>query len=133
MFIWKFYYEAYLYFNLQYSMIVYYLLKSYSFKNLSSGTSLVVQWLRIHLPVQGTWFQSLVQEDPTCRGAIKFVSHNYWACVPQLLKPTCLEPVLCNKRSHRNEMPAYRNEEWPPLATTTESLRAATKTQRSQK
>ena len=30
---------------------------------------------------------------------------------PQLLKPTCLEPVLHNKRSHRNEKPVHRNEE----------------------
>ena len=30
---------------------------------------------------------------------------------PQLLKPTCLEPMLRNKRSHRNEKPAHRNEE----------------------
>ena len=26
--------------------------------------SLVVQWLRIHLPMQGTQVQSLVREDP---------------------------------------------------------------------
>ena len=30
---------------------------------------------------------------------------------PQLLKPACLEPVLRNKRSHRNEKPAHLNEE----------------------
>ena len=35
------------------------------------------------------------------------------ACVPQLLEPTCLEPVLRNKRSHRNEKPAHHNEEYP--------------------
>ena len=29
-------------------------------------TSLVVQWLRIRLPMQGTWVQSLAQKDPTC-------------------------------------------------------------------
>ena len=29
---------------------------------------------------------------------------------PQLLKPVCLEPVLRNKRSHRNEKPAHRKE-----------------------
>ena len=34
-----------------------------------------------------------------------------YARVPQLLKPTHLEPVLCNKRSHHNEKPAHRNEE----------------------
>ena len=26
--------------------------------------SMVVQWLRIHLPMQETWVRSLVQEDP---------------------------------------------------------------------
>ena len=40
-------------------------------------TSLVVQWLRIHLPMQGTRVQALVWEDPTCRGATKPVRHNY--------------------------------------------------------
>ena len=30
-----------------------------------AGTSLVVQWLRILLPTQGTQVRSLVQEDPT--------------------------------------------------------------------
>ena len=37
---------------------------------------------------------------------------------PQLLsphvataEPACLEPVLRNKRNHRNERPAHRNEE----------------------
>ena len=39
--------------------------------------SLVAQWLRICLPVEGTWVQSLVWEDPTCRGATKPVCHDY--------------------------------------------------------
>ena len=73
------------------------------------GTSLVAQWLRIHLPMQGTQVQALVQEDPTCRGATKPVRHHYWARVPQLLKPAGLELVLRSKRSHRNEKPAHRN------------------------
>ena len=42
--------------------------------------SLVVQWLRIRLPMQGTRVQALVQEDPTCCGATKPVHHNYGAC-----------------------------------------------------
>ena len=42
-----------------------------------TGTSLVAQWLRIHLSMQGTWIRSLVQEDPTCCRATKPVSHNY--------------------------------------------------------
>ena len=86
-------------------------------------TSLVAQWLRILLPMQGTQVWALVREDPTCHRATKPmshnywawalepVSHNYWARVPQLLKPTSLEPVLRNKRSHRNEKPAHRIKE----------------------
>ena len=61
------------------------------------GTSLVVQWLTIHLPVQGIQVRSLVQElrshmlwsnKPMCR--------NYWS-------PGTLEPVLCSKRNHHSE------------------------------
>ena len=44
---------------------------------LKIGTSLVAQWLRIRLPMQGTWVQALVWDDPTCRGATKPVCHNY--------------------------------------------------------
>ena len=40
-------------------------------------TSLVAQWLRIHLPMQGTRVQVLVWEDPTCRGVTKTVHRNY--------------------------------------------------------
>ena len=50
-------------------------------------TSLVVQWLITHLPVQQTLAWSLVREDSTCCGATKPVRHNFWASVPQLLKP----------------------------------------------
>ena len=77
----------------------------------NAGASLVVQCLRICLLMQGTWVRALTQEDPTCHGATKPMCHNYWACVPQLLKPARLETVLHNKRSHRNEKPAHRNEE----------------------
>ena len=33
------------------------------------------------------------------------------AHVPQLLKPVHLEPLLCEKRSHRNEKPTHHKEE----------------------
>ena len=68
-------------------------------KHRKAGTSLVVQWLRVRLPRQGTWVRALVQEDPTCCGATKPMyhnycacalepeSHNYWAHVLQLLSP----------------------------------------------
>ena len=43
-------------------------------------TSLVVQWLRIRLPMQGTQVRALVQEDPTCCRATKPVCNSYWGC-----------------------------------------------------
>ena len=46
-------------------------------KSSALGTYLVAQWLRIRLPMQGTWVRALVREDPTCRGATKPVCHNY--------------------------------------------------------
>ena len=78
-------------------------------KHFWSWASLVAQWLRIRLPMQGTRVWALIREDPTCRGATKPVRHNYWAHTPQLLKPACLEPVLRNKRSHRNGKPAHKS------------------------
>ena len=42
-----------------------------------SRASLVAQWLRIRLPVQGTRVRALIWEDPTCRGETKPVRHNY--------------------------------------------------------
>ena len=41
------------------------------------GASLVAQWLRICLLMQGTRVRALVWEDPTCCGATRPVSHNY--------------------------------------------------------
>ena len=61
-------------------------------KKQNHRASLVAQWLRIHLPMQGTGVRALVWEDPTCRGATRPVSHNYWAwasgaCAPQQERP----------------------------------------------
>ena len=49
--------------------------------------SQVVQWLRICLPMQGTRVRALGWEDPTCRGATRPVSHNYWACASGACAP----------------------------------------------
>ena len=46
-------------------------------KKVKTGTSLVVQWLRILLPIQGTRVRALVWEDPTGHRATKPVHHNY--------------------------------------------------------
>ena len=42
-------------------------------------TSLVAQWIGIHLLMQGAWVWSLVQEDSTCQGAAWPMYHSYWA------------------------------------------------------
>ena len=39
--------------------------------------SLVAQWLRICLPMQGTRLEALDWEDPTCHRATRPVRHNY--------------------------------------------------------
>ncbi|XP_049558229.1 hepatocyte nuclear factor 1-beta isoform X3 [Orcinus orca] len=46
-------------------------------KEVDSGTSLMAQWLRIRLLMQGTQVWALVPEDPTCCGATKPVRPNY--------------------------------------------------------
>ena len=55
------------------------------------GTSLVAQWLRIRLPMQGTQVQSLVQEDPTCCRATE--------PEPQLLSPNATTTEACAPRT----------------------------------
>ena len=45
-------------------------------KSPGPGASLVAQWLRICLLMQGTRVRALVWEDPTCHGAAGPVSHN---------------------------------------------------------
>ena len=57
----------------------------------------MAQWITIGLPMQETWVQSLVQEDPTCLSATKPVSHSY------SLHSYTLEPTHCNYRS----LPTY--------------------------
>ena len=75
--------------------------------------SLVVWWLRIHLPVQGMWVWSWIWEDLTCHGATEPMYRNSWACALQLgshsyWSPHTLEPVLPTRRSHCNEKPLHR-------------------------
>ena len=45
--------------------------------------SLVVQWLRIRLGMQGTAVRSLVPEDPTCLGAQLLKAAHSRDCAPQ--------------------------------------------------
>ena len=87
--------------------------------------SLVAQWLRICLPMQGTRVRAW-------SGKIPHAAEQLGPCATAT-EPACLEPVLRNKRGHDSERPAHRDEEWPPLAATRESPRTETKTLHSQK
>ena len=53
------------------------LIKWFGYKGIKRGTSLVTQWLRTRLPMQGTRVRALVWEDPTYRRATKPMHHNY--------------------------------------------------------
>ena len=83
-------------------------------KKLLWGTSLVVQWLRIRLPMQGTWVRSLDWEDPTCRGATKSVRHNYWAHTRHnYWSPHALGPTCCNYWARMPRARALQQEKPP--------------------
>ena len=69
--------------------------------NKTSRASLVAQWLRICLPLQGTRVRALVWEDPTCRGATRSVSHNYWACASGACAPQQERPRQWEARAPR--------------------------------
>ena len=50
----------------------------FSFLFKKQGASLVVQWLRIHLPMKGAWVQPLVWEESTYTGgATQTTLHSY--------------------------------------------------------
>ena len=102
--------------------------------------SLVVQWLRICLAMQGAPVRSLVWEDPTCHRATKPESCSYWLHTLQLLKPARPEQSLCSATREAKRSPHTTRKSSPPhpitrplLTTTRESPTAATQTHHSQK
>ena len=101
-----------------------------TYKRINVGTSLVAQWLRIRRSMRGTQVRSLVQEDPTCWGATKPVHHNYracalepaslnyWAHIPQLLKPAhprAHVPQLLNPHAATTEAHVHSRTRMPQL------------------
>ena len=68
-----------------------------------SGTSLVVQGLRIHLPT-GAWVSSLIGEDPTWLRAAKLGYYN-WTHTLQLLKPRA-------RALQQEKPPQWEAHEW---------------------
>ena len=71
--------------------------------------SLVAQWLRICLPMQGTRVRALVWEDPTCHGAAGSMSHNYWACASGACAPQQERPQWEARAPQWGVTPACRN------------------------
>ena len=74
-------------------------------KIIKLGVSLVVQWLRIRLPMEGARVRALVQENTTCHRAAKPVRHYYWACA--------LEPASHNYWAHAPRARALQQEKPP--------------------
>ena len=76
--------------------------------NFQLGASLVVQWLRIHLAVQGTLVRSLVQEDPTWLWSKS-------AHTPELLSPrtAATEAGVPRARVPQQEKPPRREAHTP--------------------
>ena len=72
---------------------------NWTLKN-GQGASLVAQWLRICLPMQGTRVRALGQEDPTCRRATKPMHHNYWACALELASHNYWSPHATTTEAH---------------------------------
>ena len=64
--------------------------------------SLVVQWIRICLPMQGTQVGSWVQEDSACIGATKPEHHNYRT-------KTCTATCTLEPTSHNHWSPGARS------------------------
>ena len=86
---------------------------------MSYGASLVVQWLRILLAMQGTRIWFLVQEDPTCHGANKPVHHNDWACAPEpvLQSPCSTIRGGTATRSPHTWLKKPHTQQWRPRTT----------------
>ena len=67
------------------------------------GTYLVVQFLRICLPVQGMWGRSLVKDwtccGDMCYGATKCTCWNYQDCTPWARAPQEEQPVSGNRET----------------------------------
>ena len=90
-------------------------------------TSLMVQWLRILLPMQRTQVRSLFQEDPTGHRTAKPVHHSYWANTQKPLKPTCSSLSSATTKATTAKSPSTKTREQPLPTITRESCFRAKK------
>ena len=104
-------------------------------------TSLMVQWIRICLPMQGAWVWSLVWDDSRCLGASRALASQLLSPCSLTFRPPLLSlcvtateaevPRACTPQQERpqNEKPVHLKAEWPPLSRTRASPCPAIKTQ----
>ena len=90
------------------------------------GTSLVVQWLRICLPMQEIWVLYLVREDSTCREQLSSYATTTEARVPS-------SPYSTTREAATTRSPHPEPGGQPSLTATRENLHAVMKTQHSHK
>ena len=69
----------------------------------------MVQWIGIHLPIQGTWVWSLVWKDSTCHGATKPMHHHYWAHAVEPASSYCWSQCTWSLCSATGEATAVRS------------------------
>ena len=79
----------------------------------TAWTFLVVQWLIICLPVQGTWVWSLVWEIFTCCRATKPALCNYWAQAPRATAMTSLRRATKGQPPRTTRKSPRSNESQP--------------------
>ena len=75
------------------------------FKKCQGGASLVAQWLRVRLPMQGTRVRALVREDPT-------MPRSGWAREPWLL--SLRVQSLCSAMGEATTVRGPRTAKKPP-------------------
>ena len=107
--------------------------------------SLVAQWLRIRLPMQGTRVRALAREDPNMPRSNKARAPQLLSLCSRAREPQLLKPVCHNYRSPHAQSPCSTREATTMRARTLqlrvaptrrnqkESPRVETKTQHSQK
>ena len=106
----------------------------------ASTESIDLQWIRVHLPMQGTQVWSLVWEDSTCHGATIYSAHHPRAQEQQPLSPCATAnggrvPQTCTpqqERPLRCKVPVL-HPRVAPTRPTREDPHKAMKTQCGQK
>ena len=74
-------------------------------RNAESQASLVVQWLGIHLPMQGPQVRSLVQKDPTCH---KAHASQLLSLCSRVREPQPQKPTSSRACARQQEQPLQR-------------------------